>query len=83
LPWDFINLKNISMEKTLAILMADLSGYTALTEAHGAISAADLIDRFLQIVKQSLVGSSRLHQRRGDEVMIVSESPDQEYQPRK
>ncbi|HET9826595.1 MAG TPA: adenylate/guanylate cyclase domain-containing protein [Chitinophagaceae bacterium] len=64
------------MEKNLAILIADLSGYTALTEAHGAISAADLIERFLQIVRNSLVSDSHLHQRRGDEVMIVSESPD-------
>lgn len=64
------------MEKNFAILIADLSGYTALTEAHGAISAADLIERFLKIVQDSLVGNSHLHQRRGDEVMIVSESPD-------
>lgn len=64
------------MEKPVAILMADLSGYTALTEAHGAISAADLIDRFLEIVRDSLAAGSHLHQRRGDEVMIVSDSPD-------
>lgn len=64
------------MEKNLAILIADLSGYTALTEAHGAMSAAELIERFLKIVEDSLVGDSHLHQRRGDEVMIVSESPD-------
>ncbi len=30
------------MEKYIAILMADLSGYTALTETHGAISAASM-----------------------------------------
>jgi adenylate cyclase len=64
------------MEKNLAILIADLSGYTALTEAHGATSAADLIETFLKIVQDSLVGDSHLHQRRGDEVMIISESPD-------
>ena len=27
------------MEKNIAILMADLSGYTALTETHGAIGS--------------------------------------------
>lgn len=64
------------VERNLAILIADLSGYTALTEAHGAVSAAELIERFLRIVQDSLVGDSHLHQRRGDEVMIVSESPD-------
>lgn len=65
-----------SMEKELAILIADLSGYTALTETHGASAAADLIDRYLQMVEKSLVGNCHLHERTGDEIMIVSEVPD-------
>ena len=65
-----------SMEQNIAILIADLSGYTALTETHGAITAADLIDKYLEIVDDSLVGDSVLHQRVGDEVMIVSTAPD-------
>lgn len=64
------------MEKNLAILMADLTGYTALTETHGALAAADLIDRYVEIVETCLVGDSRIRERTGDEVMIVSESPD-------
>src|SRR4030095_11448931 len=64
------------MEQNIAILIADLSGYTALTETHGATTAADLIDKYLKIVQESLVGESELHQRVGDEVMIVSISPD-------
>ena len=64
------------MEQNIAILIADLSGYTALTETHGASSAADLIDKYVELVNNSLVGSSRLHQRVGDEVMIVSDSAD-------
>jgi class 3 adenylate cyclase len=64
------------MEQNIAILIADLSGYTALTETHGASSAADLIDKYIEIVNNSLVGESRLHERVGDEVMIVSDSPD-------
>jgi class 3 adenylate cyclase len=64
------------MEQDLAILIADLSGYTALTETHGASSAADLIDTYIEIVNNSLVGTSRLHERVGDEVMIVSDSAD-------
>ena len=61
----------------MAILIADLSGYTALTEAHGALAAADLVDRFLEMVEGCLVGQSHLHERRGDEVMIISPSPHQ------
>jgi len=63
------------MEQDLSILIADLSGYTALTETHGATSAADLIDDYLQIVNDSLVGNSYLHQQVGDEVVIISETP--------
>jgi adenylate cyclase len=65
------------MEQNIAILIADLSGYTALTETHGPAIAADMIDKLLDIVEDSLTGDSELHQRVGDEVMIVSTSPDQ------
>lgn len=64
------------MEQNIAILFADLSGYTALTETHGPATAADMIDKFVEIVKASLVGVSRLHQSIGDEVLIVSKSPE-------
>jgi adenylate cyclase len=66
----------MNKEENIAILMADLSGYTALTEVHGALSAADLIDRYIEIVESCLVGESILKERTGDEVMIVSSSPD-------
>ncbi|HRF16542.1 MAG TPA: hypothetical protein PK977_00190 [Chitinophagaceae bacterium] len=48
------------MEQKIAILMADLSGYTALTEIHGASSAADLVDKYVEIVEKCLVGDSQL-----------------------
>jgi class 3 adenylate cyclase len=32
-------------------LIADLSGYTALTEAHGNISAAQIVKRYVEIVQ--------------------------------
>ena len=64
------------METNIAILIADLSGYTALTETHGSFAAADLIDKYVSIVKTCLVGDSHLHERTGDEIMIVSSSPD-------
>ena len=60
------------METNIAIMMADLSGYTAMTEVHGADSAISIIDKYLEIVKKSLVGSSQLHERVGDEMIIVA-----------
>ena len=55
-------------------MMADLSGYTAMTEVHGAHTAVSLIDKYLALVKKSLVGSSHLHERVGDEMIIVANS---------
>ncbi len=64
------------MEQNIAILMADLSGYTALTETHGSDSAADLIDKYVRIAKNCLVGNTKIHERTGDEIMFVSDSAD-------
>lgn len=64
------------MEENISILMSDLSGYTALTDVHGAVSAANLIDRYIEIIKDCLVGDSHFQERTGDEVMIVSSNPD-------
>jgi class 3 adenylate cyclase len=64
------------MEKNVAILMADLSGYSALTETHGAVTAADLIDKYISLAENCLVGDCRLHQQTGDEIMFVSDSSD-------
>lgn len=65
-----------NMEQNTAILIADLSGYSALTDAHGASTAANTIDKYLNIVHASLTGNVTLHERIGDEVMIVSDSAD-------
>jgi adenylate cyclase len=62
------------MEQNQGILIADLSGYTAMTEAHGARSAAHLVKRFVDLINQSLAGNSRLVERTGDEVLIVSDN---------
>jgi adenylate cyclase len=58
----------------MAILIADLSGYTALTEAHGAAAAADVVERYVEIVRDCLAGNTVLHERTGDEVLILSTS---------
>ena len=65
-----------AMEDNIAIVMAELSGYTALRETHGSFAAADLIDKYIGIVENSLVGDSKIHERTGDEIMIISTSPD-------
>lgn len=64
------------MEQDVSILIADLSGYTALTETHGSLAAADLIDKYIELVSASLVGDSHVQERVGDEVMIISTAAD-------
>ena len=60
-------------EKTYVFLVADLSGYTALTEAHGSRWAAEVIRRFLDIIRQVLKPGVRMAEAKGDEVLLVSD----------
>ncbi len=53
-------------------MIADLSGYTALTEAHGSMPAAKIVTRYLEIVHKALHPEARLVERVGDEVLIVA-----------
>ena len=61
-----------SKEIDIVLLVADLSGYTALTEAHGNISAAKVVNRYTEIAKESLYEGTRLIERVGDEILIAS-----------
>ncbi|MGA6926422.1 MAG: hypothetical protein WBY88_12115 [Desulfosarcina sp.] len=61
-----------SNERNIVILVADLSGYTALTEAHGNASAAKIINRYSEIAKESLHTDSRVLELVGDEILFES-----------
>lgn len=63
------------MEKNMAILMADLSGYTAMTDVHGGASAAMLVKKYLTLVDQAISGSTKLIQRVGDQIVLMAENP--------
>jgi class 3 adenylate cyclase len=52
-------------------LIGDLSGYTALTEAHGSISAAQIVKRYNEIVQECLYKDAKIVETVGDEVLIV------------
>jgi class 3 adenylate cyclase/YHS domain-containing protein len=64
------------MERELAILMADLTGYTAMTDVHGGESAARIVRKYMELVDRALYGSAKLVQRVGDQVVIVSHDAD-------
>jgi adenylate cyclase len=64
------------MKKTIAIMMADLSGFTALTEIHGSEMAAYMISKYVELVGGSLQGESFMLERVGDQVVVISPDPD-------
>lgn len=56
----------------MTFLMADLSGFTALTVVHGDFHAVSVTTRFSEIARAALAPSARLVERVGDQVLIVS-----------
>ena len=63
------------MEQYVAILMADLTGYTAMTDVHGGASAAKIVNKYMQLVEQSLFGTTQVVQRIGDQVVMIAQVP--------
>ena len=61
-------------ERTL--LIADLSGYTALTETHGATHASEIVLRFGQLADASLEPGVTIVDRVGDQVLCVGADTD-------
>jgi adenylate cyclase len=59
-------------ECDVAFLIADLAGYTALTEIHGSRYAAWVISRYLALVRTALHPAAHLVERVGDAVLVVA-----------
>lgn len=60
-------------ELDLALMMADLCGYTALTETHGALQASETVLRFVGMVEASLEPGVRIVDSIGDSVFCAGE----------
>jgi adenylate cyclase len=56
----------------LVFIIADLAGYTALTEAHGGDEAATTVARYRQLAEQTLTGGARVIEQVGDQLLIVA-----------
>lgn len=63
------------MEKNAAILMADLTGYTAMTDVHGGASAAMLVKKYMEMVNKTLIGTTKVIQRVGDQIVLLADEP--------
>lgn len=56
--------------------MADLSGYTAMTEIHGDGAAVAMITKYVEMGRNSLSGESVLMERTGDQLFFISDKAD-------
>jgi class 3 adenylate cyclase len=55
-----------------AVAFADLAGFTALTEAHGDATAADIAERLVAVAESVLGAEDRLVKTLGDAVLLTS-----------
>lgn len=62
-------------ETRRTVLFVDLAGYSALTEAHGDIDAADVADRLGALGEAACGPGVRLVKSIGDAIMIAARSP--------
>jgi class 3 adenylate cyclase/YHS domain-containing protein len=66
-PADFGPAREID----LALLFADLSGYTALTESHGALQASETVLQFVRLVGECLEPGVAIVNSIGDDVFCA------------
>jgi adenylate cyclase len=53
-------------------LFADLAGFTALTEAHGDLDAADVAGRLYELSRECLAGDAHIVKTMGDGVLVAA-----------
>jgi class 3 adenylate cyclase/YHS domain-containing protein len=60
-------------ERHVTVLMIDLAGYTALTEAHGSAEAAYVVARYLALARAAIGPGVQLLERVGDGLVFIAE----------
>jgi adenylate cyclase len=53
----------------------DIAGYTALTDSHGEMAAADLVDEFNALIRTSVAPFGQIHELIGDCAFLVFAHP--------
>ena len=53
----------------------DIAGYTALTDAHGELAAADLVDQFNALVRTSVEPFGKIQELIGDCAFVIFPHP--------
>ena len=62
-----------SIEATFCFV--DIAGYTALTDTHGELAAADLVDDFSELIRASIEPFGRLQSLTGDCAFLIFPDP--------
>ncbi len=62
-----------SIEATFCFI--DIAGYTALTDAHGDVAAANLVDEFSELIRTTVEPSGQLQSLIGDCAFVVFPGP--------
>ncbi len=57
-------------KKDSVFCFVDLAGYTAMTEAHGDVEAAEMAQRFFKLADKALAGEGRIVKTIGDAVLV-------------
>ena len=65
--------ENTNIEATFCFV--DIAGYTALTDSHGELAAADLVDDFRDLIKTCVEPSGHLQSLTGDCAVLVFADP--------
>jgi class 3 adenylate cyclase/YHS domain-containing protein len=66
-------IKGKNIEATFCF--ADIAGYTALTDSHGEVAAADLIDDFNELIRLSVEPPGKIQELTGDCAFLVFPDP--------
>ena len=66
-------LQGETLEATFCFV--DIAGYTALTDLHGELAAADLVDDFNRLVRSSVEPFGTIHELIGDCAFLVFQNP--------
>jgi adenylate cyclase len=68
---------HMSVDSTIeaTFCFVDIAGYTALTDTHGELAAADLVDEFTKLIEKSIEPSGHLQSLTGDCAFLVFSDP--------
>src|SRR6266542_3659743 len=69
------NAMSVGRKITATFCFVDIAGYTALTDSHGELAAADLVDAFSELIQSSVEPLGQIQEFIGDCAFLVFPNP--------